>query len=356
MTKREFRFQNTHQLSKRVYNIGCRNLCDLTMKPTKEGDPRRLISPLRSPGKEQNPPGSQSPGQTPEELARQRALFIELTKGLPKRSAKIEPAALKPRGYHQSDNHRRRRRPDDTTHDQQQTPYTHAISQFRSFIQQELLARGEDIPPQAIVQERLSELATTAISGEARAPVWDRLASAWDALTHDRYQIASTWERRAGFRLHHQYRSTQDPTIKLAHSETLIIGALADAAGSPLTRGISVIEIPQHLRNYELWSVSPEYQQRVGKPAFWLRIWLPWMMGGMCSGLKVVAPRVLSGIVIAEYLLTGTGLGGYIYDAHGNYDLRLMFIAGLVSVCVSFMIYSVVDVFCRVGFGKYVRE
>jgi len=47
-------------------------------------------------------------------------------------------------------------------------------------------------------------------------------AKAWGDLGH------------AGFRLHHQYRSTQDPTIKLAHSETLIISALAEAAGSPL--------------------------------------------------------------------------------------------------------------------------
>jgi hypothetical protein len=155
------------------------------MKPSKEGDPPRSpISPLRSPGKEQNPPGSQTAGQTPEELARQRALFIELTKGVPK-AANLEQRALDPRGYPQSDNQRRRRRPDDTTHDTQQTPYTDAISQFRSFIQQERLARGEDIPPQAIVQERLSELATTAISGPDKAPVWDRLASAWDALTHD---------------------------------------------------------------------------------------------------------------------------------------------------------------------------
>jgi hypothetical protein len=198
------------------------------MKPSKEGDPRSPISQLSFPGKEQNASGSQTAGQTPEELARQRALFIELTIGLPKASLTLEPTALTPRGYHQSDNHSSSR-PGDNTYDQQQTPYTDAISQFRSFIQQERLARGEDTPPQAIVQERLSELATTAISGPAKAPVWDRLASAWDALTHDSYPIASTWERRAGFRLHHQYRSTQDPTIKLAHSETLLLGALADA-------------------------------------------------------------------------------------------------------------------------------
>jgi hypothetical protein len=263
------------------------------MANNKEGHPGKVNSQFPSPGMDQNPRPEMAGQTSPNDLARQREIFIELMSALPKAREKTEHtlfgerspedlarkreifvelmtglpgayAKLKASQSRRSHNHRAPR-PDDTARPER-TPYEQATAEFRSFIQQEQVSRGEEIPPQAIIQERLNTLGTTAVSGPERARVWDRIASAWDALTHDSYPIASIWERRAGYRLDRLYNSTHNPTIELAHSETLIIGALAEAAGSPLERGIAVIEIPQHLRNYETWSASQEYQERVTNP------------------------------------------------------------------------------------------
>lgn len=198
--------------------------------------------------------------KSPEALARKREIFVQLMLGLPGAYAKLKANESR-ESHNQSGS-----RPGDTAARPERAPYDQATAEFRSFIQQEQASRREEIPPQAIIQERLNTLGTTEVSGPERARVWDRIASAWDALTHDSYPIASIWERRAGFRLDRLYKATHSATIALAHSETLILGALAEATGSPLERGIAVIEIPQHLRNYEAWSASQEYQERITNP------------------------------------------------------------------------------------------
>lgn len=220
------------------------------MSSGKEGNTGKGTSQFYSPDKAQPSSGFQrAPLTSPGDLAGRREIFFELMKGVPDAYAQIEPAILNATGRRQSDDHNSRR-PYDAT-DAPRAPHDNPVEQFRSFIQQEQSARDAEISPQAIIQERLSELATTAVSGADKAREWDRLASAWDALTHDSYPLGSIWERRAGYRLYHRYKSTHNPIIELLHDETLILGALAEAAGSPLNRGIAVIEIPEHLRDVE---------------------------------------------------------------------------------------------------------
>ena len=164
----------------------------------KEGHPRKVISQFHSPGRDQKPRAPERAWQTspndlarqreisielmsalpkaykktehtlfgeksPEDLARKREIFMELMTGLPSAYAKLK-ASQSRRSHNQS-----APRPDDTARPER-TPYDQATAEFRSFIQQEQVSRGEEIPPQAIIQERLNTLGTTAVSRGPNGP------------------------------------------------------------------------------------------------------------------------------------------------------------------------------------------
>ncbi|MEW8701715.1 MAG: ABC transporter permease subunit, partial [Candidatus Thiodiazotropha sp.] len=59
---------------------------------------------------------------------------------------------------------------------------------------------------------------------------------------------------------------------------------------------------------------------------------LPWMITGAAAALHVVAPRVLVGVVIAEYLLSGMGLGGSIIRQTGDLDFRGYAVSALFTI------------------------
>ena len=88
--------------------------------------------------------------------------------------------------------------------------------------------------------------------------------SAWDALSYDRYEPGSREEGLAGSVLQAYYGATREPTIKLTHPmQVKVLDALTEAAGVPHQRGQTEIEIPEKLRNYNRYLMSPEYQARL---------------------------------------------------------------------------------------------
>jgi hypothetical protein len=88
--------------------------------------------------------------------------------------------------------------------------------------------------------------------------------SAWDALSYDRYESGSREEGLAGAVLQAYASATGEPKIKLTHpTEVRVLDALTEAAGVPHQRGQTEIEIPEKLRNYNRYLMSPEYQARL---------------------------------------------------------------------------------------------
>jgi hypothetical protein len=87
--------------------------------------------------------------------------------------------------------------------------------------------------------------------------------SAWDALSYDRYEPGSREEGLAGSVLQAYASATGKPKIKLTHTtEVRVLDALTEAAGVPHQRGQTEIEIPEKLRNYNRYQMSPEYQAK----------------------------------------------------------------------------------------------
>ena len=88
--------------------------------------------------------------------------------------------------------------------------------------------------------------------------------SAWDALSYDRYEPGSREEGLAGSVLQAYSGATREPSIKLTHPmQVKVLDALTEAAGVPHQRGKTEIEIPEKLRNYNQYLMSPEYQAKL---------------------------------------------------------------------------------------------
>jgi hypothetical protein len=120
----------------------------------------------------------------------------------------------------------------------------------------------EALSPETAVRGVLDWYAGTA--NREMGEMFFTVRSAWDALSYDRYEPGSREEGLAGSVLQAYYGATREPTIKLTHPmQVRVLDALTEAAGVPHQRGQTEIQIPEKLRNYNQYLMSPEYQARL---------------------------------------------------------------------------------------------
>jgi ABC-type nitrate/sulfonate/bicarbonate transport system permease component len=65
---------------------------------------------------------------------------------------------------------------------------------------------------------------------------------------------------------------------------------------------------------------------------------LPWLFAAM----RLTVPRALLGVMIAEWLATGTGLGNLLNQSRGYLDYGMIWTVAAVSVMLSVLFYQVV--------------
>jgi ABC-type proline/glycine betaine transport system permease subunit len=65
---------------------------------------------------------------------------------------------------------------------------------------------------------------------------------------------------------------------------------------------------------------------------------LPWLF----AAARLAVPRALLGVMIAEWLATGTGLGNLLNQSRGYLDYGMIWSVALVSVVISIVFYQVV--------------
>ena len=83
---------------------------------------------------------------------------------------------------------------------------------------------------------------------------------------------------------------------------------------------------------------------------WWKEVWLvalPAALPHLFAAARLGAPRALLGVMIAEWLATGRGLGNLLNQARGHLDYGLIWSVALVSVLVSVALYQAVLVFER---------
>ncbi|GHB25795.1 hypothetical protein GCM10009038_26130 [Salinicola rhizosphaerae] len=69
---------------------------------------------------------------------------------------------------------------------------------------------------------------------------------------------------------------------------------------------------------------------------------LPWSLPYLCAAARLVAPRAFLGVMIAEWLATGTGVGNLLNVARGSLDYGLVWAVVVAAVLVSVLLYLAV--------------
>jgi ABC-type nitrate/sulfonate/bicarbonate transport system permease component len=78
-----------------------------------------------------------------------------------------------------------------------------------------------------------------------------------------------------------------------------------------------------------------------GRRGIWLRrVAVPWATPYLCAALRLAAPRALLGVMIAEWLATGTGLGNLLNEARGRMDYGTIWSVAVVSVAVAVALHA----------------
>ena len=73
-----------------------------------------------------------------------------------------------------------------------------------------------------------------------------------------------------------------------------------------------------------------------------LRVKLPHALPYLTAAARLLAPRALLGIILGEFIATGTGLGFVIYQSRGSLDFATMWVAATAGVLVSCAIFWIV--------------
>ena len=133
------------------------------------------------------------------------------------------------------------------------------------------------------------------------------------------------------------------PLVALTPLVVLVFGR--DAAGI-LAITVSVTFFPAFVTIAQgLALVPPGLRDLVtawgGHRGVWLRrVAVPWAVPYLCAALRLAAPRALLGVMIAEWLATGTGLGNLLNEARGMMDYGTVWSVALVAVAVAVALHA----------------
>lgn len=69
---------------------------------------------------------------------------------------------------------------------------------------------------------------------------------------------------------------------------------------------------------------------------------LPWAMPYLCAAARLAAPRAFLGVMIAEWLATGTGIGNLLNVSRGMLDFGMIWSVAAVAILIAVAIHSAV--------------
>lgn len=133
------------------------------------------------------------------------------------------------------------------------------------------------------------------------------------------------------------------PLVALTPLVVLIFGR---DAGGILAITVSVTFFPAYVTIAQgLALVPPGLRDLVsawgGHRGVWLRrVAVPWATPYLCAALRLAAPRALLGVMIAEWLATGTGLGNLLNEARGRMDYGTIWSVAVISVAVAVALHA----------------
>ena len=147
-------------------------------------------------------------------------------------------------------------------------PRTHAelVAGFRAYLKsQEAIDRQLNLSPEESIRVALFQQWDKAPLNSPKEAFFDPLYFAWDLLIYDRLKPGSLTERAAASDIAYAY--WKDPTIRLTDTQARMLEAMTEAVGIPHPRGSNDIPIPEKYRDFDRWTSSSEYQERLAKVA-----------------------------------------------------------------------------------------
>ena len=80
---------------------------------------------------------------------------------------------------------------------------------------------------------------------------------------------------------------------------------------------------------------------------------LPWALPYLCAAARLAAPRAFLGVMIAEWLATGTGIGNLLNESRGMMDFGMIWSVAVVAVLIAVALHAAVSAIERAVLRRY---
>ncbi|WP_165829799.1 ABC transporter permease [Amnibacterium flavum] len=133
------------------------------------------------------------------------------------------------------------------------------------------------------------------------------------------------------------------PLVALAPLIALAFGrgpATVVAVTVSVTFFPSLVTIMQGLAGAPSGPLDVLRSVNAGRFAVLSKVVVPNAVPHLLASVRLAVPRALTGVLIAEQLITGTGLGGLLSQARGYLDYRLMWAIAVVVAVFSLIVYG----------------
>ncbi len=80
---------------------------------------------------------------------------------------------------------------------------------------------------------------------------------------------------------------------------------------------------------------------------------LPWALPYLCAAARLAAPRAFLGVMIAEWLATGTGVGNLLNESRGVLDFGMIWSVAVVAIVIAVALHSLVAAIERVVLRRF---
>ena len=80
---------------------------------------------------------------------------------------------------------------------------------------------------------------------------------------------------------------------------------------------------------------------------------LPWAVPYLCAAARLAAPRAFLGVMIAEWLATGTGIGNLLNESRGMMDFGMIWSVAVVAIVIAVALHAAVSAIERTVLRRY---
>ena len=80
---------------------------------------------------------------------------------------------------------------------------------------------------------------------------------------------------------------------------------------------------------------------------------IPWSVPYLCAAARLAAPRAFLGVMIAEWLATGTGIGNLLNESRGMLDFGMIWSVAVVAIVIAVALNGLVGLVERSVLRRY---